>query len=852
MARLIILLFVFSTTRILAQPNLDYYFHDNIKFNPSIPTPEEIIEFEVGEKHVNHDKLVKYMYTLAERSDRINIERYGWTYEHRPLLLLTISSPGNLTDIENIRTNHLKLSDPDISGNLKIMDMPSVVWLGYSIHGNEPSGLNASLLVAYYLAAAESEEITDILNNTVILIDPSINPDGYSRFEQWVNQYKSNESITDPNNIEHNEAWPRGRTNHYWFDLNRDWLPLQHPESQGRIQQFYRWKPNILTDHHEMGSNSTFFFQPGIPSRNNPNTPKENTQLTSKIAAYHANALDRIGSLYYSEEQFDDFYYGKGSSYPDVNGSVGILFEQASSRGHARQTDNGILEFPFTIRNQLTVSLSTIQAAYELKNELLEYQAKFYKNAIEMASNDADKAYVFDTGNDKSKSRYFLEILNNHQIKTYTLAKEVTAENNRYSPGKSYIVPLEQKQYRLIKAIFEKSTSFTDSLFYDVSAWTFPLAFDFNFALLAGKSFSIELLGERLHSIPVNKGTVKAKSDYAYLMKWEDYNAPKALYMLFKNNLKVKVSLKSFSAENGETFNPGTLLIPIHIQSLDEVKIFEILKKISTACDIDFYGISTGFNLDGIDLGSPNMVSLEKPKVMMLVGDGTSSYEAGEVWHLLDYRFGIHVSLVNIDRFNDIDINRYNTIILVNGNYSGISESSKEKLTQWLKNGGEIIATKGGAKWLIDQQLASIKLKKADTDTLITKNYGDMSKYIGAQAIGGTIFETTLDLTHPLCFGYPDNQLSIFKNGKLFFEKSKNPYNNPVLYTDDPLLSGYISKGNYQHIKNSSGIIVSSIGRGKTICFSDNPNFRAFWFGTNRLFFNAIFFGDIISGTSAR
>ncbi len=850
--RFILFLFYFISISLLGQTNLDYYFDENVTFNSAISKPSDILDFEVGEKHVSHDQLVKYMHIIAEQSNRVNIERYGWTYEHRPLLLLTISSPENLSNIEKIREDHLKVSDPSISGDLNLTNMPSVIWLGYSVHGNEPSGLNSSLLVAYYLAAAESDEINSILDNTVILIDPSINPDGYSRFEQWVNQYMSEVSISDPNNTEHNEAWPRGRTNHYWFDLNRDWLPLQHPESQARINQFYRWKPNILTDHHEMGSNSTFFFQPGIPSRTNPNTPAENFRLTSKIATYHAEALDKIGSLYFSKEQFDDFYYGKGSSYPDVNGSIGILFEQASSRGLSQQTVNGILDFPFTIRNQLTVSLSTIRSGYELKDELLEYQADFYRNTSDLAKNDQVKAYVFDGENDRTKTNSFLSILKQHHIKIYRLAEGISIENHNYSTESSYIVPLNQNQLRLIKGIFEKSTSFTDSLFYDVSAWTFPLAFDIQYTALQGKTFDKALLGDQLFELPPHTGTVKAKSSYAYLMNWEDYNSYKALYMIFKNNLKVKIALKSFSTNEGLNHKPGTLLIPARNQSKTEDEVYEILKKISSKCSVSFYDVSSGFNQDGIDLGSPNMMNLEKPKVMMLVGDGVSSYDAGEVWHLLDNRFGIPLSLIDIDRFNRINLSRYNTIIMVNGNYSGISGSAKEKLEQWIKDGGKIIGTKGGAEWLIDQKLAHINLKKTVKDSLTQKSYGDMSQHIGAQNIGGSIFATTLDLSHPLCFGYPDETLSLFKNNRLFFEKSKNPYNNPVVYSDDPLLSGYISKENYELIKNSSALIVSSVGRGKTICFSDNPNFRAFWYGTNRLFLNAIFLGDLISTSSTR
>jgi hypothetical protein len=847
-----LLVFLFITARLPAQQDMHYYFTEDMVFNPDIPTPAEIIGFEVGEKHVRHDQLVKYLYLLAERSDRINIERYGWTYEHRPLLLLTVSSPKNLADIENIRTDHINLTNPEVSGKLKINEMPSVLWLGYSVHGNEPSGVNASLLVAYYLAAAQSSEVNEILDNTVILLDPSINPDGYSRFEQWVNQYKSSVSITDPNNIELNEAWPRGRTNHYWFDLNRDWLPVQHPESQARIRQFYRWRPNILTDHHEMGSDATFFFQPGIPSRINPNTPVGNAQLTAKIAEYHAAALDKIGSLYFSKEVYDDFYYGKGSTYPDVNGSIGILFEQASSRGHARKTDNGILRFPFTIRNQLTVSLSTIMAGYELRHELLEYQVEFYRNASELARKDAGKAYIFDGGNDHTKTRYFLDILLRHQIEVYSLSKAVSFDGYIYQPGNAYAIPLEQKQNKLIKAMFEKTISFTDSLFYDVSAWTFPLAFDLNYALLKGNAFNTGLLDRKLEKVPEDPGTVNPRSSYAYLMRWDDYNAPKALNMLLRNNLIVKVSLKTFSTQEGGTFDPGTILIPVKAQPISGNDLDEILETISGKCHISFFGVSTGFNSDGIDLGSPNLVRIEKPKIMMLVGDGISSNEAGEIWHLLDCRADVPITLIDIDRFNRIDISPYSSLILVQGNYSGITESARDKLSSWLANGGQIIGIHGGAKWLIDQKLAHIKVRTIEKDTLAPKSYGDMERYMGAQEIGGAIFETRLDMTHPLCFGFPDDRLSIFKNQKLIFEPSANPYNNPVLYTDEPLSSGYISSSNYRYIRNSSGLIISSTGRGRTICFSDDPNFRAFWFGTNRLFFNAIFFGSVINSSSAR
>ncbi|WP_420581129.1 M14 family zinc carboxypeptidase [Reichenbachiella sp.] len=303
--------FILILTNSEAQISLDYYLPENINYNPAIPTPQSVIGHEVGEWHVSHDKLVQYLYALADASDRVEIEEYARSHENRPLLTLKISSPENIQNLANIRTEHLKLSDYNQSKALDLSKMPLVAYLGYSIHGNEASGSNAALLVAYYLAAAQGDEIEKWLENMVILLDPSYNPDGLNRFASWVNSKKGMNVVSDPNNIEQNEPWPGSRTNHYWFDLNRDWLPIQHPESKGRIRQYHKWKPNVLTDHHEMGTNGTYFFQPGIPSRNNPLVPSKTYELTQKIADYHANALDEIGTLYYSKESFDDFYMGK-------------------------------------------------------------------------------------------------------------------------------------------------------------------------------------------------------------------------------------------------------------------------------------------------------------------------------------------------------------------------------------------------------------------------------------------------------------------------------------------------------------------------------------------------------------
>ena len=398
--RKLALLLLLTTFSISAQQvDLSYYLPKDVTYNKNIPTPKSVIGHEVGEWHITHDKLAEYMKALAKASDRISIEERGTTFEGRPLLLLTITSPSNHQKLEAIRKRHIEATN---DASLDVSNDPIVVYQGFSIHGNEPSGSNASLAAAYYLAAAQGSNIDEVLNNTVILFDPSFNPDGLQRFAYWANTNKAIHINPDPNDREYHEVWPGGRTNHYWFDMNRDWLPVQLPESRVRIESFHKWLPNILTDHHEMGSNASFFFQPGIPSRTNPLTPQLNQDLTKEIATYHAKALDKIGSLYYSEESFDDFYYGKGSTFPDVNGSIGILFEQGSSRGHAQETVNGVLTFPFTIRNQFTAALSTLEAAKNMRVKIKKYQQNFYENARK--ENSKTKAIVFGDEKDAAKT----------------------------------------------------------------------------------------------------------------------------------------------------------------------------------------------------------------------------------------------------------------------------------------------------------------------------------------------------------------------------------------------------------------------------------------------------------------
>lgn len=849
---LFILLLV--TTSVSAQVSLHYYLPDGISYNNKIPTPKEILGAEVGEWHVRHDQLVNYMYAVAEVSDRITISEYGRTYENRPLLMLTITSPDNQKNIDEIKRKHLQLTDAEKSDEPDIEKMPVVVSLNYSVHGNEPSGTNAAMVVVYHLAAAQGKEIERLLENTIIILDPSVNPDGMNRFANWANVHRSlNTLVTDPQNREFNEVWPGGRGNHYWFDLNRDWLLVQHPESKERVARFHEWKPNVLTDHHEMGTNSTFFFQPGIPSRTHPLTPSRNQALTAAIAEYHTDGLDKIQSLYYSQENFDDYYYGKGSTYPDINGSIGILFEQASSRGHAQESENGILTFPFTIRNQVMVSLSTLKAAQDMRFDLLEHMKEFYKESAKEAGASIIKAYVFGESSDKARTNALAKLLIQHKIKVYTLNSDFEYEGNTFESGKAYIVPTNQQQYKLITAVFERRTTFTDSLFYDVSAWTLPYAFNLPFVELRGRAYRENLLGKEFDGKDKPRGQiVGGTTNYGYLFGWDEYFAPRAAYRLLSEGVRVKVASGKFTsvvADGTKEFNYGSLFVPLGIQD-DEEKVLEILKTIAKEDGITVYAVETGLTPKGIDLGSSNFVNLKEPKVAIIGGRGTNAAEVGEIWHLLDQRYHIPLSILESEKLNRADLDRYNVLVMAGYNYSSLAINAAENIKEWVQNGGTLIAFKQAVLWAKQTGLADVEWVKDEEDTskkAETRPYIMQRNDSGAQIIGGAIFNTKIDLTHPLCYGFNDENLTVFRNSAIFMKQGENPYSSPVIYTDAPLAAGYSSKENLNKLKNSAAVVVSGLGRGKVIAMTDDPNFRAFWYGTNKLFANAIFFGQIIS-----
>ena len=829
------------TTLLLCLNNLiaqDYFLENNGPYNENIQSPEKFLGYEIGFEHTRHDLIVSYLNYLSNVSEKAEIIKYGESHEGRDLIMLTVSSTNNLSNLDKIKQEHLKYTVP--KSNFEVnKNLPVIINLGYGVHGNEPSSAEAAILAAYTLVASENIKIKRLIENSVVFIDPTINPDGRDRHSQWANQYKSINLVADSNDAEHNEMWPKGRTNHYWFDLNRDWLLAINPESRGKLKWYHSWYPNVVTDFHEMGTNSNYFFEPMKRNASlKPLIPDENYSVLSPIfAEYYVKALDSIGSFYYTKESFDETYPGYGSSYPDVQGAVAILFEQASSRGHLQETNYGTMSFGFTIRNQYLSSIATVEAAVENKDLLRDYQRRFFNSSVNEFKDEKIKAYEFGDMYDQNRNKAFIDKLLMHKIKVYN------------SKGK-FVVPVNQGQSRMVKNFFETHSKYVDSVYYDASAWSVSNIYNMKSKKL--KSFfgesEIKSTENFIKNIKVNK------SNYAYILDWDDYNAAAALNLLQKNEIITYSAFKPFSVKvNGtksiKKFNYGSVLIPVSKQNISSEKLFSIVKEMQEKYDVPVYNSESGYSINGIDLGSNNFRINKPVKVAMLIGEGVNSYEAGEVWHLLDTRIGMPLTKIRLDQFSRISIDKYTTLVMVSGSYDQLDNKQIDKIKNWVEDGNTLITIAKGSSWAIDSDLINETLVKSKNDTTYSrKRYVDASEHIGRERIGGVILNADLDLTHPLAFGYHDKSIPVYKNNNVFINKTKDDYSSVAIYSEDFHIDGYISELNRKEfIPGAASLIVSNVGSGRVIVFADNPNFRGTWYGTNKLFLNAIFLGDNIS-----
>ncbi len=823
---LLLCFITFSTQAVI----LEDYLPQDTRYDTSIPTPKAVTGIEVGYRHYRHDQIVQYLSILGASSARARLMDYGMTHEGRRLILLFISSDKNMENLE-------KLANRD--------DILRV-WNGFSVHGNEASGANASVLYAYHLIAGHSEKIDKILNETLIIIDPTINPDGYDRFVTDVNSNRGIIDNTDENDSSHIEQSPNGRTNHYWFDLNRDWLLLTQPESRARIKQFHQWRPHVLDDHHEMGSDKTFFFQPGVPDRANPLIPAKNIELTNKLGKFHAKTLSEKGMSFYTQESYDDFYPGKGSTYPDLQGSVGILFEQASARGGKLQTDEGLRTLTEGIDNQFRTALSTLTGAYSLKDELINYKKDFFTQAENQASKQNFKGYVLDFKNNTIKAQKMVDYLSIHNIKVSMLDKPLTIDKHKFETNVSLYIPIVQEQYTLIKSLFSTQKSFKDNTFYDVSAWNIGMAWGIDYA----KSKTEPTTKDIEFSSAQN---TYAKNAIAYAFNWSDGNAPAALNYLQQKNIMAKVASKAFSTKINRKnidFKPGAIIVPVNKDNQSQV--LSALSNLSEFFQISSYALTQGLNEIGVDLGSPSITTLKPPKVLMVKGRGINAYQTGSIWHLFDTQVGLALTKITKLQLNKIELNNYTHLILPSGKYQSFSDKEIDKIKVWVKQGGTLISLQKSAMWT-EKTIQSIK-QDSTVNTIIDKNevnksYAEFEDDQAKNTIGGAIISAHADLSHPLGFGMQQTTQYALLKGNSLLKSSKSQYSTPLMTTKNARAAGYISDEKLVKINNSPLIIADKMGKGTIIKFNFNPTFRGFWLGTQKWLINAVYFSSLIKKT---
>jgi hypothetical protein len=835
---------------------IEYFQVDGIVYDDAIPAPEDIIGFGIGDRPVRPDQMVTYLTRLAELSDRISVETIGYSHEHRPIQFFVVTSAGNQSRIEDIRQAHLASLAPGAAPS----GGPAIVWLNYGVHGAESAGMDAAIPTLYHLAAAQGPEIEDTLENAVILITAIFNPDGHARRVNHVETFGGEVPVTDPAHEQHT-IWSEARTNHYWFDLNRQWLLQTQPESQAWLEQWHRWKPQVSADFHEMFTEATFYFHPGEPLRRNPLIPETARELTQAIADYHIRFLDSEARLYTSEEGFDNFYVGKGSTYPQVNGSLGILFEIGAARGGLIEAERGLVRHGENVRTHFRTSLTTIEGALSRRDDIAAYQRQFFADALNAGQRDSNRAYVFAAPGDPERFNLFVDLLDRHDIAVLSLRRDVQIGERTFRAGEAAIVRLDQPQYTMIRSIFDRVTEFEEDVFYDVSGWTLPLAYDLDYAPL-GRNWSETIAGERLR--PRETGSAPpARSQYGYVLSWTDYYAARSLYRFLDNDVRVRVATETVTipvAGGPRTFSPGAIFIPLIGQDTGHDEIYRLVREAAESDGVATYAVVSGSTPGNTpDLGDRRgFRSIERPHVLILFDDGLSSNDAGEVWHLLDYRMNIPVTLRRKGEIGGLDWSRYTHLVIAGGGNARLSDSATERVQQWIReDGGVVIASRQGA---LMAQEAFLGREAEDSDdgedadeedAPDRRDYADLSLDDAEHIIGGAIFEGDLDPSHPIGFGYSDRFIALHRNMTETLERPEDdPFAVVVQYTDQPLLSGYASDRRQEEIGGTPAVIAQRQGRGAVVLFADNPNFRGTFRGTEKMFLNAIFFARLISAPS--
>jgi hypothetical protein len=814
----------------------------------TLKSPDDFFPHKIGEQFTPHHLLTDYFEHLAANaSATMRLEKYGKTNEDRPLQIAIFSSPENIARLEQIRLNNLRMTGLLTDAKPDLTSPVAIVWLSMSVHGNEPSGSECSPILAYRLAAQTDPQIKEWLKNTVVVVDPSLNPDGYDRYTHWNRMASNFLKNANRDSREHREPWPGGRTNHYYYDLNRDWAWATQVETQQRLVAYQRWMPHVHADVHEQFIDNPYYFAPAAEPMHDYITPWQR-DFQTKIGENHARYFDANGWLYFTKETFDLFYPSYGDTYPMFSGSIGMTYEQAgnSSAGRAIVTGLGdTLTLHDRIEHHLTTSLSTIEIGSKNAAQVVENFRNYFARSAAQPPGQY-KSFVIREANDPNKINALCRLLDHHQIRygrvgagmsgvkafDYTSGKETSVSIN----PNDLVVSAYQPKAVLVQVLFEPESRLSDSLTYDITAWALPFAF----------GLEAYALKERLESKkafePYKAPEVRlAASPYAWCVHRRSLAEAAFLSEVLQKNVKVRTATKPFAISD-QNFAPGAFVINRGDNRLIANELDAIVQAAAKKANVPLYPIFTGFSGRGNDLGSDAFAPIDRPSVALVYGDDVDDNSFGHTWFFFEREVGYPVTPVSLERIHRVNLDEFTTLIFPNGSYN-LSDNQLKTIQDWVRSGGKLVAFDGGVKAFAGKEGFELKMKeeaKKDSAVATPKPYQTRERERISDQLPGAVMKAKVDNSHPLAFGLSDYYFSLKTDAAAYQMPEKA---SAVIYLEDNYQSyGFIGSRVKPRLKKTPVLLTQRMGSGQAVFFVDNPLFRSFWEQGKVLFANAVFF----------
>lgn len=818
----------------------------NIVIGQNLKSPSDFLGYPLGTKFTYHHKVIDYFEYIESQSDKVMLYQYGETYERRELKVAYISSPENLKNIEEIRKNNLRRTGL-INDQLPSDSDIGIIWLSYNVHGNEANSTETSMKVLYDLAKGNNSKYDEWLNKLVIVLDPCLNPDGRDRYTNWYNQVANISPNPNIHSREHHENWNHGRSNHYMFDLNRDWVWQTQIESEKRLKLYNQWMPHVHVDFHEQYFNSQYYFAPAAQPMHELITDWQ-IKFQEIAGANNAKYFDEKGWLYFTNETFDLLYPGYGDTYPIFNGAIGMTYEMPghSTAGLAIKTKKGdTLTLNDRIDMHYTTSISTIESCYENREPLIREFTAFFSN-----KNSKDTNYVLKSSR-RDRLELLTELLDKNKIVYKSSSKSKSMKAYSYEEDKlvnievgeqDLIVPLDQPKSTLVKVLFERNTKLSDTLTYDITAWSLPFMYGVEAFQVNER---IDLSNYQEINYPLKKSETKP---YAYLLNWTSIKDARFLSSILNRGMKVNFSTKEFNYKD-MAFSAGTLIITRVDNKKANRSYEEKLMKIAKQHNRNLIPVFSGSAISSIDLGSHKISFLDKPKIAMLSGDGISTLNFGELWYFFEQDINFPIDIIKVTTMGQVDLDEYDVLILASGQYKNLqNDEGFKKIDGWVKDGGNLILIGNAISGFIgegkfDLEISKKDEKEEDEPEPVLYPYGDSERENLKKYIPGGIIKMKIDNTHPLAFGY-DTHYFTLKNNSQSYKFLEDGWNVGYIAAKDKVVSGFIGSESKEKLHKNLVLGVEQRGKGKVIYFSDNPVFRAFWQNGKLFLANAVFFNN--------